>query len=476
MARFVAIDAPVRRWQLMLTKSAAISSHAASAATNRLARAALAALVSSVDGLMMLAALTLVAWFHGIDAASACFVLVAFLVLAATGTQRQRIAPRVGDQLPTLVERVGTASAITAVPAMLAADPPQALRGLALVTAAVVILVPFGRALSAAMVRGGRSRWGVQQPTLIVGAGRVGAEIANILREHREYGMTPIGFLDSYEGIGLSMPILGDASALAPTVKRNHVTRVVVAFGAMRSAEMVQVLRDCDRLPVDLYVVPRFFELGVAPTASFTDDVWGIPLIRLRRPALRPSSRVVKRAFDLVVATLALVLGAPVLLAAALAVAWTSPGPVLFRQKRVGIDGQPFEVLKFRTLAVNNDSDTTWSVVDDHRLTRVGSLLRHTGLDELPQLINVLRGEMSLVGPRPERPHFARQFDLEVPHYGARERVLSGITGWAQVHGLRGDTPIGDRARFDNQYIEHWSLWRDIVILARTVAQLARFR
>jgi exopolysaccharide biosynthesis polyprenyl glycosylphosphotransferase len=429
-----------------------------------------------MDGLMLLAALALVAWLDVIDVANVCFVLAAFLILAATGTQRQRITPRVGDQLPALLERVGIAFLITAVPAMLAADSPRALRGLAWAAVAVVVLVTLGRVLSVAMVRGARSRWGVQEPTLIVGAGKVGAELANILREHRDCGMTPIGFLDSYEGIGLSMPILGDASALAPTVERNHVTRVVVAFGAMRTAEMVRVLRDCDRLPVDLYVVPRFFELGVAPAAWFIEDVWGIPLIRLRRPALRPGGRVAKRAFDLVVATLALVLGAPVLLAAALAVAWSSPGPVLFRQKRVGVDGRLFEVLKFRTLAVNDDSDTTWSVADDERLTRVGSFLRRTGLDELPQLLNVLRGEMSLVGPRPERPHFARQFDLEVPHYGARERVLSGITGWAQVHGLRGDTSIDHRARFDNQYIEHWSLWRDIVILARTVGRLARFR
>jgi exopolysaccharide biosynthesis polyprenyl glycosylphosphotransferase len=436
----------------------------------------LAVLIPSIDGVMMLAALALVGWFRGINLASVCFALVAFLILAATGTQRQRITLRVGDQLPVLAERIGIAFTISAVPAMLVDDPAPALRELAWVAAAVVVLVPLGRALSAAAIRAGRSRWRVQEPTLIVGAGKIGAKIANILREHRDCGMTPIGFLDSYDGIGLSMPILGDASALAPTVERNQVTRVVVAFGAMRAAETVQVLRDCDRLPVELYIVPRFFELGVAPAASFIDDVWGIPLIRLHRPALRPSSRVMKRTFDLVLGTLALVFGAPVLLAAALAVHFSSPGPVLFRQKRVGIDGQLFEVLKFRTLRVNNDSDTTWSVTNDDRLTRAGSFLRRTGLDELPQLINVLRGEMSLVGPRPERAHFARQFNLEVPDYGARERVLGGITGWAQVHGLRGDTPIDDRARFDNQYIEHWSLWRDIVILARTVGQLARLR
>jgi lipopolysaccharide/colanic/teichoic acid biosynthesis glycosyltransferase len=150
----------------------------------------------------------------------------------------------------------------------------------------------------------------------------------------------------------------------------------------------------------------------------------------------------------------------------------SSPGPVFFRQSRIGKDERQFELLKFRTMRVNDDSDTTWSVADDARVTQIGRFLRRTYLDELPQLLNVLRGEMSLVGPRPERPHFAQRFAQEVPRYDDRHRVPGGITGWAQVHGLRGDTPIPDRARFDNHYIENWSLWRDVVILARTIASV----
>jgi exopolysaccharide biosynthesis polyprenyl glycosylphosphotransferase len=433
-----------------------------------------------VDGLVMLGGLTLVALLDGIDVddigvADFCFAIVAFLTLVVTGIQRPGINPRVGDDLPALVGRMGIAFTITSVPAALATDSLQALQRLTAVAAAVILLIPIGRALSYSMVRSARTHGHVQEPTLIIGAGRVGAQIAAILREHRDYGMRPIGFLDSYQDTELSMPILGDASALVSTIEHNHVTKVVVAFGAMPAAEMVQILRDCERLPVELYVVPRFYELGVAP-ASFADDIWGIPLIRLRRPALRPSGRVPKRALDIVVSTLALALAAPGLLAAALAVRCSSPGPVLFRQQRVGVNGELFEVLKLRTLTLNDDSDTTWSVAHDDRKTRVGSILRRTSIDELPQLINVLRGEMSLVGPRPERAYFARHFSLEVPHYDDRHRVLGGITGWAQVHGLRGDTPIDDRARFDNQYIEHWSLWRDIVIIVRTVGLLARLR
>jgi lipopolysaccharide/colanic/teichoic acid biosynthesis glycosyltransferase len=147
----------------------------------------------------------------------------------------------------------------------------------------------------------------------------------------------------------------------------------------------------------------------------------------------------------------------------------SSPGPILFKQRRIGQRGEVFELLKFRTLSVNQDSDTTWSVSEDERRTAVGRLMRMLSIDELPQLVNVLRGEMSLVGPRPERPYFADQFRVAVPGYDDRHRVPAGMTGWAQVHGLRGDTSIKDRAVFDNHYVENWSLWRDLVILARTV-------
>jgi lipopolysaccharide/colanic/teichoic acid biosynthesis glycosyltransferase len=152
----------------------------------------------------------------------------------------------------------------------------------------------------------------------------------------------------------------------------------------------------------------------------------------------------------------------------------SSPGPVLFRQQRIGQHGEEISVAKFRTLEVNHDSDTRWSADDDPRVTTVGRILRATSLDELPQLWGVLRGRMSLVGPRPERPFFVERFGASIDGYGDRHRLPAGLTGWAQVHGLRGDTSIEERSRYDNQYIEHWSLWRDVVILIRTAAEVAR--
>jgi lipopolysaccharide/colanic/teichoic acid biosynthesis glycosyltransferase len=167
-----------------------------------------------------------------------------------------------------------------------------------------------------------------------------------------------------------------------------------------------------------------------------------------------------------------LLLVSPIMLACAVAVKLTSPGPVFFRQVRIGIGGRPFEILKFRTMRVNEDSATQWSVTDDDRVTVVGKVLRPSHLDELPQLFNVLKGEMSLVGPRPERPHFVEQFGEQIDGYHFRHRVPVGITGWAQVNGYWGDTSIETRVRLDNRYIENWSLWRDLVIGMRTIPTL----
>jgi exopolysaccharide biosynthesis polyprenyl glycosylphosphotransferase len=298
--------------------------------------------------------------------------------------------------------------------------------------------------------------------------------VANTLQEHPEFGLVPIGFLDNFQDAELPVPILGDAADLSLIVEQYQVRRVIVAFGATRDPGMVTILRQCDRLPVDMYVLPRFFELGMGPEGPFTEDVRGIPLILLRRSAIRSFAWRTKRVFDLVLGSLVLLFSGPVFVASAIAVRLSGPGPIFFTQRRVGQNGKVFQMLKFRTMNENDDSDVTWSVATDHRITGVGKLLRRTGIDELPQLINVLRGEMSLVGPRPERPFFVDRFRVAVHGYEDRHRVPVGITGWAQIHGLRGDTSLEQRAVFDNYYVEHWSLWRDIVILARTALSVLR--
>ena len=400
------------------------------------------------------------------------YAALTFLVLLASGGQRLRIGAQVGLDLPWLLARLAVPLLVVAAATPLLRLPGASLARLAFTASAAAVLVPIGRGFAHATIRAARRRGRLLARAVIVGAGGVAAEVDRVLREHREYGLLPVGFVDGppeEDEDRAAMPLLGDPDELLQIVERSRASVVIIAFGTTSEGETTTILRSCEPLRAEVYVIPRFFEAGIAPAGLLADDVWGIPLIRLRRPALRPVARLVKRFFDLAVAGVGLVLSAPVMLAVALAVHFSSPGPVLFRQRRVGRDGHQFELLKFRSMHVNHDADTTWSVEDDQRVTPLGRFLRRTSLDELPQLLNVLRGDMSLVGPRPERPHFAGQFMDHVPRYDDRHRVPVGMTGWAQVHGLRGDTPIPDRVRFDNYYIEHWSLWLDIVILARTL-------
>jgi lipopolysaccharide/colanic/teichoic acid biosynthesis glycosyltransferase len=203
------------------------------------------------------------------------------------------------------------------------------------------------------------------------------------------------------------------------------------------------------------------------------DEIWGVPLLPISGGPTRRTTWRVKRLCDVVLSGMALLLLAPCLLACAAAVRWEAGPGVLFRQERVSQDGRRFTMLKFRTLKPAEErSPLRWSDSRDHRTGLVGSLLRATSLDELPQFWNVLRGDMSLVGPRPELPVFVDQFTSSVPRYSSRMRVPSGLTGWSQVHGLRGNTSIDDRAAFDNHYILNWSLWRDLKIMLRTGMQV----
>jgi exopolysaccharide biosynthesis polyprenyl glycosylphosphotransferase len=350
---------------------------------------------------------------------------------------------------------------------------PQGVAGLAL---AALVLVPLGRVASYGLVRVLRKRRVLADRALIIGAGEVGTTLARILEEHPGYGLCPAGFLDPDPRGDVSGLVVADPSALASVVRDLRITHIIVTFSTISDAELVRILRGCATLRVAVHVVPRLFELGVAAFGPAVDDVWGVPLVRARRPAPRGPLRRTKRVFDLVVGSALLLLSAPVFALATAAVRLSSPGPVFFRQERIGQDGRPFRMLKFRTLLCNDDSDRTWCVDTDDRRTRVGLFLRKTGLDELPQILNVLRGEMSLIGPRPERPYFAALFSREMPRYGDRHRVPQGITGWAQIHDLRGNTSISDRIRFDDYYIENRTIWLDIWILIRTVGCVLRKR
>jgi exopolysaccharide biosynthesis polyprenyl glycosylphosphotransferase len=397
------------------------------------------------------------------------YVPVALACLAVSGAYRRRMSLRALDLTPWLVTRLAVPLLLLAPVAIAGVDPVPMLVS-ALI--AVGFLVP-GRITTFGVLRGARRRGRLLEPAVILGAGEVGAELGRTFLEYPEYGVVPVGFLDCVDG-NLPAPLLGDVDRLDELLGRHEIRRVIVAFGPAREAELVRVLRTAVTHDVDVSVIPRFFDNGVVPEGPDTDDVRGIPLYRVRQSALRKPAWVLKRVVDVAVASTVLVLASPILLACAIAVKCSSPGPVLFWQRRIGQGGREIQVPKLRSLKVNYDSDTQWAVDEDPRVTAIGKLMRRTSIDELPQLWSVLKGDMSLVGPRPERPLFVKRFSADVWGYGDRHRVPVGLTGWAQVHGLRGDTSIEERARFDNQYIEHWSLWRDIVVLVRTLAEVVR--
>ena len=328
------------------------------------------------------------------------------------------------------------------------------------------------------------------QPTLIVGAGRIGRIIERRLLEYLERGLVPVGFVD-FEQQDPDVPVLGPPSELAQLIDRTGAQHVIFAYLFRREDVLHTLLAVCEQRQVSVSVVPRLAELR--SNRVELSHLGGLPLFHLDQP--RPAQLVVKEVLDRSLAAVLLMCMAPVLLGAALAVKLSSPGPVLFRQPRVGRDGKVFEMLKFRSMRLDEvepkpadgaaaefvraqsklrEGLGPGGVEGVDRRTRVGTFLRSTSLDELPQLLNVLKGDMSLVGPRPERPTFVSVFGKDLLRYSDRHRVKSGITGWAQVHGLRGQTSILDRIELDNYYIENWSLWLDFEILLLTLPALFR--
>jgi exopolysaccharide biosynthesis polyprenyl glycosylphosphotransferase len=393
---------------------------------------------------------------------AALYVLAVLAILAASGLHRLRICLRAADQ----AGRIMTAAALPLLVLLIWLPAGLAVR-LALWSGGLVIVF---RIAACTALRAAHRRGLLTEAALVVGAGTFGAHIGGLLLEHPELGLRPLGFLDAGPPRrDLALPTLGTPADLAEVVARLGIRRVIVCYAACKDEDLVTVLRASASLRADVCVVPRLYELGAAVPRACLDEIWGIPLIRLRRLGHSPASLRLKRAFDVVVAAILLAAAAPLLLVLAIAIRLQSGQAPLFRQARVTGDGQNASILKLRTLSDYGDPDTCWTVPVQDTST-LGRWLRATHLDELPQLVNVLRGEMSLVGPRPERPYFAEQFSHDIPRYSDRTRMPAGITGWAQVHGLHGDTSMFERARFDNQYIEYWSPWLDVIILARTLA------
>jgi exopolysaccharide biosynthesis polyprenyl glycosylphosphotransferase len=322
-------------------------------------------------------------------------------------------------------------------------------------------------------------------PTLILGSGQVGAHVGQRLLSHPEYGLRPVGYLDverpGEEHVVAEVPFLGSFQDLEQIVTRHRIEHAIVAFSTMRDRDTVQRIKECEALGVRVTVVPRFFDV-VNRRARF-EFVGGLPMVRTE-PVVASGWRYnLKHVLDRLIAGFLALATMPLFLVIALAVKLSGPGPVLYSQRRVGRDGREFDLLKFRSMRVEPFDFSTFRPGADlapggvegvDRRTTVGRFLRNTSLDELPQLLNVLRGDMSLVGPRPERPEFVLLFRERMPRYQDRLRVKAGITGWAQVHGLRGQTSLTDRIEWDNYYIENWSLLLDLKILVLTLLAILK--
>lgn len=414
-----------------------------------------------------LLALGLALAMAGLSLLTIGYAAAILVLLSGHGLHRVRICLRLSDQ----VGRILTAVALP-LPVLLPWLPGRLAWHMAMWSAGLLLTV---RAATYAGLRAARSRGILADRTLVVGAGEMGILVASSLLERPELGLDPIGFLDTCPppDSDLPLPLVGAATDLPVLVGRLQARRVIVCFPVDRDRELVSVVRACRSLPAEVSLVPRLQELGMVVPRASLDDVWGIPLLTLRRDSR--AAAMAKRAADVVIAGVLLLLLWPVILILAAAVRLDSGGPSFFRQVRVTGPGRTSRIVKLRTLAAHADSDTCWQLPPG-RCTPFGRWLRESHLDELPQLVNVLRGEMSLVGPRPERPYFADRFALEIPHYQDRTRVRAGLTGWAQANGLRGDTSMRARVRFDNQYIEYWSPWLDAVVMARTLVAMIRHR
>ena len=342
----------------------------------------------------------------------------------------------------------------------------------------------LGRAFLLSGEAHGRTALDRARRTLVIGAGKVGHTAATRLLDDPTLGLRPVAYLDSnpLDRDQLQLPVY-DWDDFEHVLESESIEHVIIAFSMAEHDRLLSMTRECWARGVTVSVVPRLFE--IKGTRLSVDHLGGLPLFQFDPPDPKGWQFRVKYALDRVVAAALLLFLSPLLITATLAVLISLGRPIFYRQRRVGRDGKVFEMVKFRSLrnveSTEHESDADWAAAElggehvashaplEWRMTRVSAFLRRTAIDEIPQLWNVLRGDMSLVGPRPERANYAARFEEQLYRYGDRHRVKSGLTGWAQINGLRGKTSLRDRVEWDNHYIENWSPWLDFKILVSTV-------
>ncbi len=398
-------------------------------------------------------------------------VVLSVMTLAGDRGYRVKLSLSVMDDLPVIVRNVLAPIAVIAIIVAVRHEPVSLVEFLEGCLWGVVLLL-VGRCVTTLGIGWSRHRGLTSRRAVVLGANAVAVELVETLSERPQHGLHLVGYVAEKDMVVQGgLPRVGEVGELAQVVALLGVEVVVIADGGSSDREVLLALEDPRMRDCDVYVVPKLSYMRTQ--SGYYDHISSIPVMRIGQATLDGPAMLAKRIFDVVVAGALLAFLSPLLLLLAMGVR-RSGRQILFRQKRVGRDGVVFECLKLRSMrpATAEESATTWSGSESHRMTGLGRVMRKLSLDELPQLWNILRGDMSLVGPRPERPFFVEQFTLRYDVYGRRHRVRSGLTGLAQVSGLRGDTSIGMRARYDNYYIENWTLWLDTKILLRTIGEV----
>lgn len=314
---------------------------------------------------------------------------------------------------------------------------------------------------------------------LIVGMGKIARDITSKVKNNPEFGYQVVGVVNVRQQPAknsvMGIPVIGDYHDLPYLIDAYHVEQVIIALPDAQRNELVDLISLCRRGRVDIKIYPDMFSYMARDLS--VDDLGGTPLITVRDIAMRGWKLSLKRLMDIIGSLFGLIFLSPVMVVTALLIKLESSGNVFYTQERTGLDERPFQMIKFRTMRQDAEAaGPGWTVENDPRVTKIGRFLRRTNMDELPQFINVLLGDMSLVGPRPERPVYVQQFRDRIPRYMERHREKAGMTGWAQVNGLRGDTSITERTVFDLWYVENWSLWLDLKIIIRTILKTIFFR
>lgn len=335
-------------------------------------------------------------------------------------------------------------------------------------------IVSTARALHAQLQWQAQSRGIGDDRVLIIGAGEIGKMLLQKITGNPKLGYQAVGIIDeeSQRQIDsvLSIPVLGRLADIPSVIDKFQIDEVIVGLPESRSDDLVHIISLCQREKVGIRVFPDVFQ--IMATEVSIGDLSGLPLLTIRDIALQGWKLTLKRVVDVILSAIFLVLLSPLMLIIAMLIKLDSPGPVFFVQERMGLDARPFNIIKFRSMRQDAEEDGPgWTVPGDPRNTKLGAFMRRLNIDELPQLINVFLGDMSLVGPRPEQPVYVEQFRQAIPRYMDRHREKAGLTGWAQVNGLRGDTSIAERTKYDLWYIENWSLALDFKIIIQTIVQ-----